>query len=240
MKKAIKKFANKLLYPNTYSSDAYIKYLRKCGCTIGENNHFVSPKHTFVDVRRAKYITIGNNCCFSVVSIFAHDFSWYVFARSHNDILPDSGGEVKIGNNVFVGYKTVILKNVTIGDNVIIGAYSVVTKNIPSNTVWAGSPARMICTLDELYERRKADELNTARYFLDFFCRKNNRYPNSDELEYFSFLFLERTEENYDKYIKKLRFNNVYDDPKLKELFFSSKPQFNSYEDFISNLSNKI
>lgn len=41
----------------------------------------------------------------------------------------------------------------TIGDNVIIGAGSVVTKNIPSDSVAAGVPARVICSLDEYYEK---------------------------------------------------------------------------------------
>lgn len=47
-----------------------------------------------------------------------------------------------------------ILKGVTIGDNVFIGANSVVTKNIPSNSIAVGSPARVICTLEEYYQKR--------------------------------------------------------------------------------------
>jgi acetyltransferase-like isoleucine patch superfamily enzyme len=48
---------------------------------------------------------------------------------------------VEIGNNVFIGAHTTILKGVTIGDNAIIGACSVVTRNIPGNEIWAGNPA---------------------------------------------------------------------------------------------------
>jgi acetyltransferase-like isoleucine patch superfamily enzyme len=51
---------------------------------------------------------------------------------------------IKIGNNVFIGAHTTILKGVSIGDNSIIGACSVVTKNIPSNEIWAGNPAKFI------------------------------------------------------------------------------------------------
>jgi serine acetyltransferase len=42
---------------------------------------------------------------------------------------------------------------VTIGDNCIIGAGSIVTKNIPSNSVAAGMPARVICSIDEYYHK---------------------------------------------------------------------------------------
>jgi len=45
-----------------------------------------------------------------------------------------------------------IMYNVNIGDNVIIGARSVVTKNVPSNSVIVGSPARVIKTLEEYKE----------------------------------------------------------------------------------------
>lgn len=48
---------------------------------------------------------------------------------------------VSIGNNVFIGAHTTILKGVMIGDNSIVGACSVVTKNIPANEIWAGNPA---------------------------------------------------------------------------------------------------
>ena len=51
---------------------------------------------------------------------------------------------VKIGNNVFVGAHSTILKGVSIGDNAMIGACSVVTKNVPENEIWAGNPAKFI------------------------------------------------------------------------------------------------
>lgn len=56
----------------------------------------------------------------------------------------DSKGEIVIGNNVWLGDKVTILAGVHIGDNVIIGANSVVTKNIPSNSMAAGNPAKVL------------------------------------------------------------------------------------------------
>ena len=56
----------------------------------------------------------------------------------------DSKGEIVIGNNVWLGDKVTILAGVHIGDNVIIGANSVVTKDIPSNSMAAGNPAKVL------------------------------------------------------------------------------------------------
>ena len=55
-----------------------------------------------------------------------------------------SCADVYIGDNVFIGARTIITKSLTIGDNSLIGAGSVVTKDIPANEVWVGNPARFI------------------------------------------------------------------------------------------------
>ncbi len=51
---------------------------------------------------------------------------------------------IKIGDNVWIGMGVVIMPEVQIGDNVIIAANSVVTKDIPSNTIAAGIPCKVI------------------------------------------------------------------------------------------------
>jgi acetyltransferase-like isoleucine patch superfamily enzyme len=57
-------------------------------------------------------------------------------------------GEVVIGNNVFIGVNSVILKNVKIGDNSVIGAGSVINKDIPPCSLVVGNPGRIIKTLE--------------------------------------------------------------------------------------------
>lgn len=49
-----------------------------------------------------------------------------------------------IGDNVELGSNVIIIGDVSIGDNVTIGAGSVVVKDIPSNTIAAGNPAKVI------------------------------------------------------------------------------------------------
>ena len=66
-----------------------------------------------------------------------------------------SKGDIVIGNDVWLGYRSVILAGVTIGDGAIVGAYSVVTKDVPPYTIVAGNPAKEI--------RRRFSEAEIAR-----------------------------------------------------------------------------
>lgn len=59
-----------------------------------------------------------------------------------------SKGPVVIEDNVWIGDKASILPGVTIGKNSIIAANSVVTKDVPSNSMAAGNPARIIKSIE--------------------------------------------------------------------------------------------
>ena len=54
---------------------------------------------------------------------------------------------VEIGNDVFIGARSIICKGVSIGDRAIIGAGSVVSKNVPCDEIWGGNPIRFIKSL---------------------------------------------------------------------------------------------
>ena len=81
------------------------------------------------------------------------------------------------------------MKGVTIGDNCIIGYGSLVTKDIPSNSVVAGSPARVICTLEEYYEKRKTkaleESLAVANEIEKYYKRKPVPTDFREEFVYF-------------------------------------------------------
>jgi acetyltransferase-like isoleucine patch superfamily enzyme len=52
--------------------------------------------------------------------------------------------DVRVGNNVWIGYGAQILRGASVGDNAIVGAGAVVTKDVPANAVVGGVPARLI------------------------------------------------------------------------------------------------
>jgi acetyltransferase-like isoleucine patch superfamily enzyme len=57
--------------------------------------------------------------------------------------------DVRVGNNVWIGYGACILRGVTIGDNAVIGTNSVVTHDVPANAVVGGVPAKLIRMREE-------------------------------------------------------------------------------------------
>jgi acetyltransferase-like isoleucine patch superfamily enzyme len=57
--------------------------------------------------------------------------------------------DVRVGNNVWIGYGACVLRGVTVGDNAVIGTNAVVTEDVPANAVVGGVPARIIRMRDE-------------------------------------------------------------------------------------------
>jgi acetyltransferase-like isoleucine patch superfamily enzyme len=52
--------------------------------------------------------------------------------------------DVRVGNNVWVGYGACFLRGATVGDNCVVGTSAVVTKDVPADAVVAGVPARVL------------------------------------------------------------------------------------------------
>lgn len=56
----------------------------------------------------------------------------------------DRGGDVVIGDRVWIGYRAMILPGISIGEGAVIGAGAVVTKDVESFAIVTGNPARKI------------------------------------------------------------------------------------------------
>lgn len=228
----IKKLIQKVIYPNEYSSEAFVEYLRSKGASIGNNTYFFAPMHTMVDIGRSKYIKVGDNCCITDgVKIICHDYSWINFMESMGEILPDPGGEVVIGNNCFIGMNAIILKNTTIGDNCIIGAGAVVTGNIPKNSVVGGVPAKIICTVEDMCARKKKDALKDACKRAQYVIKQEGRLPTLTDMGWFSVLFLSRNKEN-ENFIRTLSLKGGNMEKALA-IFRGTSPLFQNLEEFL-------
>lgn len=123
------------------------------------------------------------------VTILAHDYSYSILSSVYKD-LPRVQKKTIIGNNVFIGMHSVILMGTAIGDNVIIGAGSVVKGNIESYSVYAGNPARKICTLKEYYEKCSSQFEESTKVYIGGYINKFGRIPDIDELGLYKALFL--------------------------------------------------
>lgn len=149
----IRKIIKKIIYGHKYDSDTYIKYLRSKGCKIGANCFLYSPEYTLIDETSLEFIEIGDLVQITRgVVILGHDYAYSVLGNVYYD-LPRPQKMTVIGNNVFIGMNVLILNGVKIGDNVIIGAGSVVSKDCSSNGVYAGNPAKYVCSLEEYYNK---------------------------------------------------------------------------------------
>lgn len=139
----------KRIYHRLFKSESTLDYCYRNGFKSGKNFHCFSPNA--IDANWPWLISVGDDVTISSdVKILAHDAS-----TSMSGIAGTKVGIVKIGNSVFIGANSTILCNTRIGDNVIIGAGSVVTKDIPTNSVAAGNPAKVICHYDEYINKHK-------------------------------------------------------------------------------------
>lgn len=84
-------------------------------------------------------VLLGANC-----TITDTDFHPLDPAARQRDILAGASAPIIIGDDVFVGMHSLILKGVTLGAGCVVGAGSVVTRDVPPGAIVAGNPARLV------------------------------------------------------------------------------------------------
>lgn len=150
------------------------------GMKVG--NHFERLNGVILDPSHCWLIEIGENVTLAPrVHILCHD------ASTKNFLGYTKIGRVTIGNNVFVGAETVIMPGVTIGNNVIIGSNSTVTHDITDGVVVAGSPAKIISTLEQYLSKEKKRMESAPCYDEQYSLRQNismeKRMQQKEELK---------------------------------------------------------
>ena len=94
-------------------------------------------------IHAEKRISIGDNCVIAAgVNII--DSNGHILLSSNRTSGRDEPKSVEIGNNVWIGLNSTILKNTRIGNNCVIAAGSVVKGEFPDNVMIQGNPAVVI------------------------------------------------------------------------------------------------
>jgi acetyltransferase-like isoleucine patch superfamily enzyme len=95
-----------------------------------------------------KFCSIANDVIF--LSKRDHHTEWistYPFTKLYPEIEadhPTGKGKIIVKNDVWIGFRSIILSGVTIHDGAVIAAGSVITKDVPPYTIVGGNPAKII------------------------------------------------------------------------------------------------
>lgn len=142
----IKKIYSKILKKlNRY------KYAKYIGVNLGGNIRLMK---NIIWGSEPYLITIGNNVTISNdVEFITHDGATWVFRNNEKYKNIIKYGKIKIGNNCFIGAKSILLPGTSLGENSVVAAGSVVTKKFPDNVVIGGNPAKIIKSTEEYIKK---------------------------------------------------------------------------------------
>lgn len=132
-----------------------IKFCKKYGVKIGKDCHFTGAMNFGTE---PYLISLGDHVLIAGCTFITHEGGHWVIKGMDPECGEIFGyGRIIVGNNVYIGHNCTILRGVTIGNNTIIGACSLVNKSCEPNSVYAGVPAKRICSIDEFKEKFLSD-----------------------------------------------------------------------------------
>ena len=118
--------------------------------TIGDYSYISSPNTYVSNAIIGKHCSIARNV---TIGVGGHNYHWVttgaIIVDSDYNFIPNPKDVIQkdtpiIGNDVWIGMNTMIMRGVKIGDGAVIAAGSVVTKDVEPYSIVAGIPAKHI------------------------------------------------------------------------------------------------
>lgn len=151
--------------------------------TIGDYSYICHSTIIAPNVEIGKFCSIADDVIIGVGSHPLNALSTHPFQYARHKVkmignilvdkenllkVPPTNKKTIIGNDVWIGTRAIILKDVSIGDGAVIGANAVVTKDVPPYAIVAGVPARVIKYRFSQEIIDKLEELKWWNYPKDF------------------------------------------------------------------------
>ena len=126
---------------------------------IGSNFHCTDRCRIINSCEPNNRIVIGDDCMFATDIYIRNNDGHTIIDRSTGKVI-NQPRDVVIGNHVWLGYHTTLLKGATIADGCVVGAESIVSKPLTEpNSIYAGQPAKLIKSNIQWFRERICDYL---------------------------------------------------------------------------------
>lgn len=144
-------YFNRIEFENIPKFNSSVKIAVKKGSKLVIKKGFRARNNVSFRLYDNSKVAIGSDCFFNdgcSINARCKISIGNNFKAGHNVILLDNDHDYKnnideyitepieIGNNVWIGANTIVLKGVKIGNNSVIAAGSIVRKDIPDNTLY--------------------------------------------------------------------------------------------------------
>jgi len=121
-----------------------VRIARDCVIVVGKQGLLSLGTRTIIGphtrIMAATQVRIGARCMISWNCSIFDSIGHHLWMKGQDEA--EIEAPITIGDDVWIGPYSIIMKGVTIGDNSIVGAGSVVRRDVPPDTLVYGNPAR--------------------------------------------------------------------------------------------------